>query len=264
MAPAIISANIGFLYQDLALCERIAAARADGFGAVEMHFPYDTDAAETKRALKDCGLACICINTRPGDMAAGDFGLAAVPGREAEARAAIDEAFDYARAIGAAHVHVMAGKAQARADARRTFLENLRHACALGQRSGAGVLIEPINAGDAPGYYLTEPAAAGDIIAQLDAGNIRMMLDLYHAAIQGHDPVQAWHRFRGAVGHVQFAAVPGRGEPDGGDLNMLGVLSDIRMAGYGGAFGAEYRPTGRTRDGLGWLAAFQNALNSIP
>jgi hydroxypyruvate isomerase len=66
------SANLGFLWPDRPLLERIAAAGRAGFKAVELHFPYDTPAAETKAACADAEVKLLGINTnidtRPGGI----------------------------------------------------------------------------------------------------------------------------------------------------------------------------------------------------
>jgi hydroxypyruvate isomerase len=67
-------------------------------------------------------------------------------------------------------------------------------------------------------------------------------------------------RFRGVaglVGHVQIASMPERAEPDGGALDYAALLPALVEAGYGGAFGCEYRPT---RDPSGALAALRARL----
>jgi hydroxypyruvate isomerase len=86
------SANLGFLWADRPLPEAIRAAKAAGFDAVECHWPYGVPAAEVKAALDETGLQMLGLNTSRGDVAAGENGLSALPGREADARAAIDEA----------------------------------------------------------------------------------------------------------------------------------------------------------------------------
>ncbi|MGJ8617909.1 MAG: TIM barrel protein, partial [Sulfitobacter sp.] len=103
------SANLGFLWNDRPLPDAIRAARAAGFDAVECHWPYDVPASDVADALHETDLKMLGLNTRRGDVAAGDNGLCAISGREAEARAAIDEAIVYASAIGALNIHVMAG-----------------------------------------------------------------------------------------------------------------------------------------------------------
>ena len=116
------SANLGFLWQELSLPEAIREAARAGFAAVECHWPYDTASAEVNAALDDTGLAMLGLNTERGDVAAGENGLSALPGRESEARKAIDRATDYAAAIGARNIHAMAGFASGE-EARRVFLE---------------------------------------------------------------------------------------------------------------------------------------------
>ena len=121
------SANLGFLWKELALPDAIRAAALAGFDAVECHWPYQFEKAQIRDALSQSGLEMLSLNTHPGDVENGDFGLAALPGRESEAREAIDAALDYAAGIGCRNVHVMAGIAGGPA-ARQTFLDNLTYA----------------------------------------------------------------------------------------------------------------------------------------
>ena len=173
------SANLGFLWADLRLPDAIRAAKAAGFDAVECHWPYAFDAAEVRAALNETGLRMLGLNTVRGDVAAGENGLSALPGREADARSAIDAALAYAVAIGAANIHVMAGFAEG-VKAHETFVENLRYACAVAAVQDVSILIEPLNHYDAPGYFLQTTAQAIDIIAQVAAPNLKLMFDCYH------------------------------------------------------------------------------------
>jgi len=143
------SANLGFLWTELSLPDAIRAAKEAGFEAVECHWPYDTPAADVAAALSETGLPMLGLNTRRGDVSGGENGLAALPDRSADARAAIDEAIDYAGAIGCKSVHVMAGFASGAA-AHEVFVENLRYACAQAARQDIPILIEPLNRNDAP------------------------------------------------------------------------------------------------------------------
>ena len=164
-----ISANLGFLYTDLPLPDRIRAAKRDGFDAVECHFPYDTPVAETRAALDETGLPMLSLNTAPGRPGTGDFGLAALPGRAEEARAAVAQAVAYGAAVGAGWVHVMAGKSAGAAGAEEAFRATLSLACDLAAAQGMGVLIEPLNPRDVPRINVAKAAAAefGDA-AQVD------------------------------------------------------------------------------------------------
>ncbi|NNU79861.1 TIM barrel protein [Halovulum dunhuangense] len=253
------SANLGFLWTDLRLPERVVAAKRAGFDAVECHFPYDTDIADLRAALRDTGLPMLSLNTRPGDPAAGEFGLAALPGRAAEAQAAMDEAMEYAAAIGCGMVHVMAGRTPDIGDADRVFRDNLCHACKLAKPHDIRILIEPINRIDVPGYHLHRLEDAATLVGELGDDALRIMFDCYHMQRGGGDLLRRFIRHAAMIGHVQFAGVPDRGEPDRGEVAYPWLLKAFRQAGYRGAFGAEYRPSAGVEQGLGWLDAFRRA-----
>ena len=248
------SANLGLLWADLPLADAIRAAKAAGFHAVECHWPYDQPLAEVQAALSDTGLPMLGLNTAPGDVAAGDFGLSALPGREAEARAAIETAVHWGAALGARHLHVMAGRAGgARAEA--SFRANLAFACDLAAGQGMAVLIEPLNPHDAPGYFLHSTGQARTIIEGLARPNLRLMFDCYHVARTEGDVIRRLEDLLPIIGHIQIAAVPDRGAPDHGTLDHDHLFGVIDGLGWTRPIGAEYRPAGRTEDSLGWLEA---------
>lgn len=248
------SANLGFLWSDHALPDAIRAAKAAGFEAVELHWPYDTPPDDVARALRDTGLPCIGLNTRRGDVAKGENGLCALPGRIPEARAAIEEALNYAARIGARNVHVMAGCATG-PDARDAFLANLRHACDRAAPREIGLLIEPLNPHDAPGYFLRTTGQAAEIIAAVGDPRLRMMFDCYHVQRAEGDVTHRLRRFLPLIGHIQFAGAPDRGRPDTGELYYPHVFSVLAGLGHDGPLGAEYRPGGDTDASLGWMQA---------
>ena len=246
------SANLGFLWNDRPLPDAIRAAKAAGFDAVECHWPYDVRSDAVKSALDETGLKMLGLNTRRGDVSAGDNGLSAIPGREAEARAAIDEAIAYALAIGTPKIHVMAGFASGYA-AHQTFVANLQYACAQAAPHGITILIEPLNKYDAPGYFLTTTGQALEIIAAVAAPNLKLMFDCYHVQLMEGDLSNRIRALLPSIGHIQFASVPDRGAPDHGEINYDHVFRVISDLGYKAPLGAEYKPGGNTEDTLGWM-----------
>lgn len=237
------------------MCDGIRAAAKAGFAAVECHFPYDIPTAEVLSALNETGLPMLGLNTQPGNKEAGDFGLAAVPGREEQARGYIDEAVTYASAIGCANVHVMAGRTDGGDAAESAYRENLAYACAAAAGHGLGVLIEPINHRDVPGYHLASVEAARATLDAVGADNLKVMYDCYHLQIMQGDVCARLAASLDIVGHVQFAAPHDRGEPDAGELDYGYVFDAIDAMGYQGFLGAEYKPRSTTEAGLGWLTA---------
>src|SRR3954470_12558410 len=76
------AANLAYLFTEYPFMERFGAAKAAGFTAVELQFPYDQSPSAVKAEITRHGLTMLGINSPPGNTAAGEFGLAAVPGRE--------------------------------------------------------------------------------------------------------------------------------------------------------------------------------------
>lgn len=251
-----LSANLGFLWPDIPLLERIAAAGRAGFRAVELHWPYDTPAADVADACRSAKVALLGINTVPGDTARGDFGLGAVPGRETEFEAAAIQAIDYCAAAGGTAVHAMAGVADRTEGSRRVFVANLRRAAARAAEHGLDILIEPINGNDKAGYFLHRIGQAADIVAATGAPNVRIMFDIYHVSREEGDALVLLRDHLALVGHVQIAAVPSRAEPDHGDVDYAAVLPEIGRMGYAGWIGCEYRPREGTDAGLGWARPY--------
>ena len=251
------SANLGFLWADRPLPEAIHAAKEAGFDAVECHWPFATPSSKVKAALSDTGLPMLGLNTPRGDVSAGDNGLCALPDRADEARAAIQQAIDYAAQIDARNIHVMAGFAQG-PDAHRTFVDNLRFACDLATHHGQTILIEPLNRHDAPGYFLKTTDQACAILSDVGAPNLKLMFDCYHVGRTEGDVLTRLKDLRPIIGHIQFAAVPNRGAPDQGELNYATIFNGIDALGWETPLGAEYKPNGDTNASLGWLSLFKD------
>jgi hydroxypyruvate isomerase len=254
------AANLTMMFTELPFPERFAAAAAAGFEGVEFLFPYDHPAEEVAGWLEASGLTNALFNLPPGDWAAGERGIAALPGREAEFQASVETALGYARALGTPSLHVMAGLVPQGAQSgahRATYIENLTRAAGRCAQEGRTLVIEPINGRDMPGYFLSRQGDAHAICAEVGADNLKVQMDFYHTQIVEGDVATKLRQFLPRVGHVQIAGVPDRHEPDQGELNndyLLGLLDEL---GYAGWVGCEYRPAGATVDGLGWFRAWQ-------
>lgn len=246
------SANLGFLWSDRSLPDAIRAAKAAGFDAVECHWPFGTAVGDVQAALRETGLEMLGLNTQRGDVAAGDNGLAALPSRMAEARAAIDEAIGYAAAIRARNVHVMAGFGEGEG-ARAAFIDNLRYAARQAAAHNITIVIEPLNSYDAPGYFLTTTMQAARLIADVEADNLKLMFDCYHVQLMEGDLTHKLENLMPIIGHIQFASVPDRGPPDRGEIAYGHVFRVIADLGYEAPLGAEYKSAKPTDETLGWM-----------
>ncbi len=251
------SANLGFMWPDRPLLDRIDAAAKAGFRAVELHWPYDVPAARVRDRCASHGIGLLGINTVRGDVANGENGLGALAGREAEFQAAVDQSLAFCRDAGGTAVHCMAGVVppDRREAARAVFVANLREASAKAARDGITLLLEPLNPHDAPGYFYSTVEEGEAIIAETGRDNLKLMFDCYHVGRVGGDVIASLERLLPVIGHVQIAAVPSRAEPDRGDLDYRAVFAALERSPYAGWTGCEYKPAGDTDAGLSWVGA---------
>ncbi|MFF7706966.1 2-oxo-tetronate isomerase [Pseudomonas sp. NPDC007930] len=250
------AANLSMLYPQHDFLDRFAAAAADGFEAVEYLFPYDYSTQELRARLSDNGLVQALFNAPPGDWAAGERGIASLPGREAEFRDGIHQALEYAAVLGNDRIHVMAGllpDEALRGKHQAVYQENLAFAAAEAAKAGITVLIEPINTRDMPGFFLNRQDQAHAIREAVGASNLKVQFDFYHCQIVEGDVSTTLRRDFANVGHIQIASVPERHEPNLGELNYANLFNLIDSLGYSGWVGCEYRPKGDTHEGLAWL-----------
>jgi hydroxypyruvate isomerase len=248
------AANLSLLFKEWAFLDRFDAAAQAGFTAVEIQFPYEHPPEAIARALERNGLDLCLFNLPPGDLAAGERGLAALPDRFGELIAGIDIALPYIQATGARRVHLMAGIAdagspQAQAAFRRSAADVAERLAPLDVQ----VLLEPINGRDVPGYFLNDFAIAEAVITELDRPNLKLQFDIYHRQVMHGDVAHALRRLMPMIGHIQIAGAPSRNEPDSGELNYPFLFQQLDLMGYGGFVGAEYNPRGKTLDGLDWM-----------
>ncbi len=253
------AANLTMMFNEVPFLDRFAAAAQAGFDAVEYLFPYDHEPSEVAEALSKNGLTQALFNLPPGDWAAGERGLAALPGRGADFRSSVATALLYAQATGVRRLHMMAGLAD-RSDpgAATAYRQALSYACEHAGQAGLDIVIEPINKRDMPGYYLNDFNQAADLIAELSLPNLKLQFDIYHRQILHGDVTMGLRQMMPIIGHIQIAAVPLRHEPCSGELDDRRILRELDALGYDGFVGCEYRPAGSTSSGLGWLSSWRD------
>lgn len=250
-----LAANLSMLFTEVPFLHRFAAAAACGFKGVEFLYPYEHPAKNVAAALQEADLTQALFNAPPGNLEAGERGLAAIPGRERDFIMSLDLVMEYAVALHCPRVHVMAGIAPdgvSRDEMQRVYENNLRLAAVRFTRARLEAVIEPINHRDIPGYHLNTTQQAIETIKRVGMPNVKLQLDLYHCQITEGDLA---HHVRGLAGrytHVQIAGNPDRNEPDRGEVDYGYVLSVLDESGYDGWVGCEYRPRAGTVEGLGW------------
>lgn len=245
------AANLTLLFQEFQLLERFARAAEAGFDAVEILWPYDAPGQEIRSALIRHDLTLCLINAPPPNYAGGGAGYAAIPGGEARFRNDFKRVLRYAALLKPTHIHIMAGEAPPGTGSHGAFVDNLRWASA--QAPGQSLTIEPINTGDRPGYYLQDFAYALEVLDEVNAPNLGLQFDAYHAQKITGNAMKAWEIYGHRAVHVQIAGAEGRHEPVRGAIDYPAFFKRLDAEGYKGVVSAEYHPATTTLAGLGWL-----------
>ncbi len=250
------AANLSMMFQDLPFLDRFAAAAKAGFAGVEFLFPYDFPAEEVERHRRAAGVEVALFNLPAGNWSAGERGITCLPGREEEFRAGVEKAIEYATCLNCPRLHAMAGIVPVGTDAvacRKTLIANLRYAAEKVAQHNITLLLEAINTRDMPGFIVSTQSDSHSVCEAVGADNLKMQMDLYHMQVMEGDLATKLKRYMPRCGHVQIAGCPERNEPDTGEIRYEYLLRLLDKLGYGGWVGCEYRPAGKTTDGLGWL-----------
>ena len=250
------AANLSMLFTEHPFLERFARAKAAGFHAVEFLFPYEYDSAAIAHELRRNELEQVLFNLPAGDFATGDRGMANDPSRVDEFRAGVDEALRIATELGCGRLNCLAGLRLGDVSEETqatTLIENLRYAADAAAAVGVLQLVEPLNAFDAPGYFLPTPESGFAIVERAGHPNLLLQYDVYHAQRMSGDLAATIAARIDLIGHVQIADSPARNEPGTGEINYPFVLQALDDAGYDGWVSLEYRPRNTTEASLRWL-----------
>ena len=253
------SANLSFLYADLAFIERFAAAARDGFRAVEYVEPYAFPAEEIAAALQANGLNQALFNLPPGNWSAGERGIACHADRVAEFEDGVATAIRYGKALSCSKINCLAGIAPAGSSSEErdaVLVANLKFAAPRLADAGITLLLEPINLRDIPDFHVSTTHHAERLLDAVGSDNLLIQYDVYHTQVMQGDLVPTYARLRERIGHVQIADNPGRNEPGTGEINYDFVLSELDRLGYDGWIGCEYKPRASTSAGLGWMKPY--------
>jgi hydroxypyruvate isomerase len=251
------SANVSILFKEVPFLERFARAREAGFSAVEFWWPSGEDLGQLEAALGRAGLSVALFNFDAGDMPGGERGLAGDPGRTDQFRENVPLALDLARRLGCRRMNILVGhetEGMSREEQLGVARENVAFAADRAQGAGVEVLVEAVNTFENGPYLLRTTRQAAEFARSVGRENVRIQHDLYHMQRMEGNLVATLREHIDAIGHIQVADSPGRGEPGTGEIHYPFVLAELEGLGYDGYVGLEYDPTtGTTEESFDWL-----------
>lgn len=242
----LISVHLSYILGQLPLVERFSVARALGFNAVELPFPYETPAPLYAAWLRDNGLQQISIGAPACDYKIGQPGFSMLPALKGQFDRALDTAMTYADAINCGNVHVFAGgrpEGITEGEIFETYCQSMDEARNKLRSAGKRLVIEAINANDFQGYFMNRLDRILKVVGAIGSESIGVVLDLYHAGVNGEDAAGFLANNADLVAHVQLADFPGRHEPGTGIIDFAAFFATVNASGYRGSIGLEYVPT---------------------
>jgi hydroxypyruvate isomerase len=251
------SAHISWLFAELPYAERVGAARRAGFTTIETAWPEsreDREALITAVAREHVEVAL--LNCPAGDVGAGERGFVNDDSRREEAERALANAIELAAAIGAHNLNLLVGRALPDVPEMRqraAVVSALRTFAPIAGAAGLRILLEPLNSIENPGFLAATPDDAIALIEAAADDRVGLLLDVYHVARMGQDPVDAIERHAERIAHVQLSDCPGRGSPGTGKLDFAAIFARLDASGYDGAVGLEY-DAGGAEAGLAAIA----------
>jgi hydroxypyruvate isomerase len=242
--------NLSTVFSRRPFLDRIDAAAAAGFAAVEFWWPRDEfQSGLTPQALatrvREVGIDVAMMNFDGGDLAAGERGFAGVPGRDGSFRFAVPIALELAERLGCHRIHALAGRrvpGHPLDDQLRLLEASLAFAADLAP-AGTIITLEVLNSTDVPGYLVPNSRSALAIIDRIGRHNLGLQVDAYHLAMGGEVPAEVIRAAADRVAHVQLADAPGRHEPGTGSIPFGPIFEALETVGYAGAIGLEYIPS---------------------
>jgi hydroxypyruvate isomerase len=250
------AANLTMLFTEYDFLDRFDRAAKAGFRGVEYLFPYAYKPEQLAEKLAANGLTQVLHNLPAGNWEGGERGIACLPDRVNEFRDGVGRAIEYAKVLNCPQLNCLSGIEPGSADAakvRDTFVGNIRYAADELKKHGIRLLIEPINTRDIPGFYLNRTKQALDLIDESGSDNIFVQYDVYHMQIMEGDLARTVETNLARIKHIQLADNPGRNEPGTGEINYPFLFGFFDRIGYDGWIGCEYKPRGKTEDGLDWF-----------
>jgi hydroxypyruvate isomerase len=236
--PNDCSACIEMLFTDQSPdpIRRIHLAAAAGYSAIEFWLWSNKDLAAIQTALRDTGLTVAGFVAEPM-VSLND------PSNHAQFLAALPASIATAQTLAAPFLYIQGGSrlpGVSDADQAAGLVTVLTAAADVLKGSGVTLLLEPVS--DARDGFLTHAAQGLPIVAAVNRPEVRLLYDLFHAAVAGEPLAATVGDQTRLIGHVHVADHPGRGAPGTGTQALDADLGWLRAQGYRGLFGMEHLP----------------------
>lgn len=248
-----LAPNVDLLFSEAgeSTADRVRAAAAAGFDAVEMWGPTGKDIPALKEALQETGVQLTAQLAEPRMQFM-------IPPRNHEPfYEGLDAGVAVARQLGCPRIVVGSGTGfggRKRQDQLDELIEIFTRGVSHIAGSGITLVLEPVNVRvDHPGALLDRTSEAVYVAKGVNSPHFGVLYDLYHSTVEGEDVAAELANAGDLIKYVQIADAPGRGEPGSGSIDWRARLADVQNSGYAGPIGLEYYPTIDSAKSVQWI-----------
>jgi hydroxypyruvate isomerase len=125
-------------------------------------------------------------------------------------------------------------------------VENLRFCMDVCEPAGLVLVLEPLNARDHPGLFLTRMPQAYQICRAVASPSCKIIDDLYHQQVTEGNLIPNIEACWDEIAAYHIGDNPGRKEPGTGEINYRNIFSLLHQKGFPGVLGMEH---GQSRPG---------------
>lgn len=138
---------------------------------------------------------------------------------------------------------------QSRAAQVAAMIENLKHFADIAARGNLTLLVEPVAAQWIPGLLVDSLEDGAAIVRAVDNPSVRLLFDIGHVWMMGHDILPALDAHWDSIGAIQAADMPGRVDLGAGELDWVAILAGIAARGHAMPIEIEHEPQDASVEG---------------
>lgn len=233
--------NIEQWFRPMPFLDRINAAKALGFSAVEMWNPNQAKNGKTPEAIatrvKEQGMLLTSYSPNPPEFAD--------PNNEAAFWEWLELAIESGKTLGVSTFNVTGHRlieGLSVPEMIANYTRMLRLAAPKLEKANMIATVEPFNPFTHEGHFIYGNEPALSICREINSPNIKLNWDFFHMQRTNGNLITHLENGFDQVSYVQLADSPNRNQPGTGEVAYGNVLSRLRELGYTGYIGAEFFP----------------------
>lgn len=252
------SVHIDLVYTELPFEERFAAAKRDGFDAVELYWGWEgRDLKQMKQLLDENDLKLSALS---GDLPKDALISMCDPAQREIVLRSIESSINASKFLGnnviIIHAEAIDNKPPYNAMTLTEDYSTGRKICAMydilktiapmGEKAGIVFVLEPLSEIAHSGYLLKNVETCAQLVKAVGSPSIKILYDAYHEYLEEGKLFDSMAKYIDDIGLFHVADAPGRHEPGTGDVNWKNVLKRLNDLGYAGYVSFELYPESTT------------------